>query len=32
MTRMEFKWWSGRNLDHVYRYEPGQGMTNAWKQ
>ena len=32
LTEIEFKYWSRSRLDHIYRYVPNQGMTNAWKQ
>ena len=32
LARLEFKYFSRGRLDHVYRYVPEQGMTNAWKQ
>ncbi len=32
LKTLEFKWWSRSTLDHIYRYVPNQGMTNAWKQ
>ena len=27
-----FKFWFRSKLDHIYRYEPEYGSTNAWKQ
>ena len=27
-----FKWWYGNTLDHIYRYKPDYGMTDAWQQ
>ena len=32
LTGIEFKFWSRSRPDHIYRYVPNQGMTNAWKQ
>lgn len=32
LEEIEFKYWSRDRLDHIYRYVPKQGMTNAWKQ
>lgn len=32
MTHLTFKWWTGGTLDHVYRFVPNYGMTNAWDQ
>ena len=33
LSEIKFKYWSRRDrLDHIYRYVPNQGMTNAWKQ
>ncbi len=32
MMHLVFKWWAGDTLDHVYRYAPNYGMTNAWDQ
>ena len=32
LKELEFKYWSRSRLDHIYRYVPNQGMTNAWKQ
>lgn len=32
LEEIEFKYWSRDRLDHIYRYVPNQGMTNAWKQ
>ena len=33
LSELEFEYWSRRDrLDHIYRYVPNQGMTNAWKQ
>ena len=37
LKAIEFKWWylskQGHwNLDYIYRYSPGKGMTHAWKQ
>lgn len=32
MTHLIFKWWAGDILDHIYRYAPNYGMTNAWDQ
>ncbi|MFT5115082.1 MAG: hypothetical protein ACI8P9_004425 [Parasphingorhabdus sp.] len=29
---LKFKWWTRSILDHIYRYVPKKGMTNAWKQ
>ena len=29
---LKFKYWSRSRLDHIYRYVPNLGMTNAWKQ
>ena len=29
---LTFKWWTGARLDHIYRYVPNKGMTNAWPQ
>jgi hypothetical protein len=29
---LTFKWWTGGRLDHIYRYAPDKGMTNAWPQ
>ena len=31
-TYLTFEWWTGSTLDHVYRYKPEYGMTNAWPQ
>lgn len=32
LEAIEFKWWFDATLDHVYRYVPNYGMTNAWKR
>ena len=32
LSEIKFKYWSRDRLDHIYRYVPNQGMTNAWKQ
>ena len=32
LTEIEFKFWSRSRPDHICRYVPNQGMTNAWKQ
>ncbi len=33
LSEIKFEYWSRRErLDHIYRYVPNQGMTNAWKQ
>lgn len=32
LQSMKFKWWVGGNLDHIYRYKPNYGMTDAWQQ
>ena len=32
LAGLEFKYFSRGRLDHIYRYVPRQGMTNAWKQ
>ena len=32
LTSLVFKWWARGKLDHIYRYEPEYGSTNAWKQ
>ena len=32
LTHIIFKWWVTGILDHVYRYAPNYGMTNAWEQ
>lgn len=33
LKELEFEYWSRRDrLDHIYRYVPNLGMTNAWKQ
>ena len=33
LSELKFEYWSRRDrLDHIYRYVPDQGMTNAWKQ
>ena len=32
LKRLDFKWWAGSKLDHIYRYVPENGMKNAWKQ
>jgi len=29
---LQFKWWTGSTLDHIYRYVPNKGMTHAWEQ
>ena len=29
---LEFKWWVRGRLDHIYRYVPEYGSTNAWRQ
>jgi len=29
---LQFKWWFGSTLDHIYRYVPNKGMTHAWEQ
>ena len=31
LNAIEFKWWYGNTLDHVYRYVREQGMTAAWR-
>ena len=32
LSELEFKYFTRGRLDHIYRYVPNQGMTNAWKQ
>ncbi len=32
LTELKFKWWVRSKLDHIYRYVPEYGSTNAWKQ
>ena len=32
LQSLQFKWWYGEKLDHVYKYAPEKGMLNAWKQ
>jgi hypothetical protein len=32
LESIEFSWWTGRTLDHKYRYAPNVGMTDAWPQ
>ena len=32
LQSMRFKWWTGGNFDHIYRYLPNYGMSDAWKQ
>ena len=32
MAHLTFEWWAGETLDHIYRYVPNYGMTNAWDQ
>ncbi len=32
LNEIKFKWWTRHRLDHIYRYVPNRGMTNAWKQ
>lgn len=32
LLELEFKWWTGETLDHVYRYAPDYGMTYARRQ
>jgi len=29
---LEFKWWFGATLDHIYRYTPNKGMIYAQRQ
>lgn len=29
---LKFKWWYDGMFDHIYRYAPNVGMTNAWRQ
>ncbi len=32
LESIEFNGWTGKTLDHHYRYAPNVGMTNAWAQ
>jgi hypothetical protein len=32
LESIEFNWWTGRTLDHRYRYATNVGMTDAWPQ
>ncbi len=32
LESIEFNGWTGKTLDHHYRFVPNRGMTNAWAQ
>jgi len=32
LQSMRFKWWTAGYFDHIYRYKPNYGMSDAWKQ